>query len=158
MAKVLIAVDGTDLDRTVTRSAHGLFGDQSTYVVVNVADGPASFAAYPLALGAAAVVDAPRLAAFGDGLDELADEAEAVAEDAAEGSELGHVVVVGEVGDPVEVILHAASEYDVDVIAVGHHERSWLAKLFDRSVSEMVERLAKRPVLIVHDDGTTRLD
>lgn len=43
--KVLIAVDGTEHDRSVVRQALDLFGDDASYVVISVSPEPAAVGA-----------------------------------------------------------------------------------------------------------------
>jgi len=54
-----------------------------------------------------------------------------------------------DVGDPAEAICAAADEHDVDVIVVGAHDRGFLSRLIDPSVSAGVVRSTSRPVLVV---------
>lgn len=68
------------------------------------------------------------------------------ARDAAEGAGLKETELIGEVGDPSHAILEAAHEHGVDVVVVGSPQRSWLSRLFSRSVSAAV---VKRPDMLV---------
>jgi nucleotide-binding universal stress UspA family protein len=52
-------------------------------------------------------------------------------------------------GSPVEEILKAAEQENIDVIVIGSHGRTGLAKLLTGSVAEGVMRQAECPVLIV---------
>jgi nucleotide-binding universal stress UspA family protein len=54
-----------------------------------------------------------------------------------------------ETGDPVEVILRVAQELPADLIVLGSHGRTGLARLLMGSVAELVARKASCPVLIV---------
>lgn len=54
-----------------------------------------------------------------------------------------------ETGDPVEVILRVAQELPADLIVVGSHGRTGLARLLMGSVAEQVVRRASCPVLVV---------
>lgn len=54
-----------------------------------------------------------------------------------------------ETGDPVEVILRVAQELPADLIVVGSHGRTGLARLLMGSVAEQIVRKAPCPVLVV---------
>lgn len=72
----------------------------------------------------------------------------------------GHVRVESQVmeGDPVDMILRAAEETHSDLIVMGTHGRTALARLLLGSVAEMVLRKAPCPVLTVKHLMTTKLD
>lgn len=151
MKNVLIAVDGSDLDRTVLRCSHALFGDDAHYLVVNVHAEPLVYPTIALAHGMASTMATPELLRFVD--DENSDpraEAAAAAQRAAEIEGLTDVEVDVEAGDPVAAILAAAQENHVDVIAVGSHGRRWFERLFAPSVSNALVHKAHRPVLVIH--------
>lgn len=150
MTTVLIAVDGTEHDRSVVRSALDLFGSDSDYVVVNVRGEPAMLGAASVSYASASAFSVLALADFADGLEVEAEKAEDSAEHAAAASGLGGAEVVGEVGDPATVLLTVAEEHDVDVIAIGSSERSWFSRLLDPSVQHAVVERASCPVLVVH--------
>jgi nucleotide-binding universal stress UspA family protein len=57
--------------------------------------------------------------------------------------------VITEVGDAVECICAAAEEHDVDVVVVGGHDKGFLQRLLEPSVSAGVVRGTHRPVLVV---------
>ena len=61
-------------------------------------------------------------------------------------------------GDPVECISATAEEHDVDVVVVGAHDKGFLSRLFDPSVSAGVVRGTHRPVLVVSGTGPDRPD
>jgi nucleotide-binding universal stress UspA family protein len=46
------------------------------------------------------------------------------------------------------VILEAAHQHGVDVVVVGSHDRSWLSRLFAKSVSTEIVKRADVPVLL----------
>ncbi|MET0663747.1 MAG: universal stress protein [Ilumatobacteraceae bacterium] len=48
-----------------------------------------------------------------------------------------------------DAILHAADEFDVDVIAVGDHDRGWFSRLMSPSVRAAVTDRAHVPVLVI---------
>ncbi len=57
--------------------------------------------------------------------------------------------VITDVGDAVECICAAAEEHDVDVVVVGAHDKGFLRRLLEPSVSAGVVRGTHRPVLVV---------
>ncbi len=152
MTRVLIAVDGSPLDRVLAHRALQLFGPDAAYVVVNVSDRHVPLSVVPLAYGAASALSAPeisRLATLDDGAAAAADH---VAEDAAHEAGLDDAVTIGEIGDPVAVVLSAAEAHAAEVIVVGTKDRGWFSRLMDPSVSHAITRLAGTPVLVVRDD------
>jgi nucleotide-binding universal stress UspA family protein len=64
-------------------------------------------------------------------------------------SGLTDAVAVGELGDPVDAIIGAAEARDADLIVLGSNHRGLLQRVFERSVSKTVVKLADRPVLVV---------
>lgn len=152
MTNVLIALDGSEHDRPIVRQALSLFGDASRYVLVNVSRDPAMVGSASVSYAGASWFSTPALSAFADGLDRRADIAQQISEDVVEAVGLRNAVPIGEVGDPVTILLELAASNDVDVIVVGASERSWLSRLFDPSVEAAVVDRARRPVLVVHPD------
>ncbi len=148
--KVLIAVDGTDRDRSVVRQALNLFGDDADYVVISVSPEPAAMGAASVSYATASAFSAPSLSHFADGLDADAHEAEDVAERVANEAGMSGAETVGEVGNPATVLLQQAVESGVDVMVIGASERSWFARLFEPSVEAAVLNRATCPVLVVH--------
>ena len=148
--KVLIAVDGTDRDRSVVRQALNLFGDDADYVVISVSAEPAAMGAASVSYATASAFSAPSLSHFADGLDADAHEAEDVAERVANEAGMSVAETVGEVGNPSTVLLQQAVESGVDVMVIGASERSWFARLFEPSVEAAVLNRATCPVLVVH--------
>jgi nucleotide-binding universal stress UspA family protein len=149
MTTVLIAVDGSALDLIVCDRAHRLFGDDAQYVVVNVLEDPIMFATTPLGEGLSMTVT-PAAWTTTDG-EEVADHARHVADDAAERSHLPHAEPVGVVGHPADVIVAAADEHAADVIVLGTHDRGWLDRWLDPSVSKAVTHASTVPVLLVRE-------
>ncbi len=155
MTRVLIAVDGTASDHQVVGQTHTLFGDDAEYVLINVRRDPMLIAATTIGVGMTAMIPAVDLRtaygadAEGDSLQSEADAATATARSAAEESHLDDAIVVGEIGLEPDVILHAATEFAVDVIAVGDHHRNWFSKLFSPSVSEAITERSPVPVLVI---------
>lgn len=152
MTSVLIAVDGTPLDRVLAKRALALFGPDARYVVVNVGEERVPVTMVPIAYGAASALSAPEISRLADLDEHVAETAEHVAENAARDAGLEDAETVGEIGDPATVVLAAAEEHDVDVIVVGTKDRGWFARLMEPSVSHAITRLAETPVLVVRDD------
>jgi hypothetical protein len=65
--KVLIAVDGTERDRSVIRQALDLFGEGANYVVISVSPELASVGAASVSYATASAFSAPSLSYFADG-------------------------------------------------------------------------------------------
>lgn len=158
MTRILIAVDGTELDVVCASTAHDLFGDDVEYLAVNVADslpaGGAPMATAPVPFGYvypyAAVPPSPDRHPGGatDPADRVA-HAEDVARRAADEAGLVNAESIGEIGDPGEAIADAAERNSCDVIVVGSHERGWFSRLVSPSVSSEVMSAAHIPVLVV---------
>jgi len=153
MTRVLIAADGSDASIEAAKVAHGLFGDDASYLVVNVADSGVNSSiawgyAYPVSMP---MLDVPMVATDdATGSDRTVVEgAEQRAADVAEAANLPESTAVGEIGDVATAVLHAAHEHHVDVIVVGSHERSWFSRLFAGSVATTLVREADVPVLVV---------
>jgi nucleotide-binding universal stress UspA family protein len=180
MTRVMIAVDGSDLDAPLARTAHRLFGDEADYWAVNVqpvgaaalgavpATFPAMYGgslvgfggAYPImAADPHRVRDTPAGDADATGddvVDQAAQRADAMAEAAVDQAGIDDAEHVAVVGDPPEAILRAARDHGIDVIVVGDHDRSWWSRLFAPAVgSELIER-AEVPVLVISDAATDR--
>jgi nucleotide-binding universal stress UspA family protein len=145
MTRVLVALDESELSVHVARVAHNLFEAPGTEILaISVAAVPTLWAdpfggVHPLS------------ADFG-GADDLVTEEQLEAR-------LGEVVAdaglhadetLVEVGGPVERICTAAEEHDVDVIVVGAHDKGFLRRMIDPSVSEGILAHTTRPVLVVH--------
>lgn len=169
MTRVLIAVDDSADSLSAATSAHELFGDTATYLVVNVAEPGASRdlltgnglqwgigypVTMPIAGPMAAIPMLPADIARGDssGSGEApataVDEAERRARSIADAAELPSAQAVGESGDVADAIVEAAQMNDADVIVVGSHERGWFANLLNRSTSGAVVRRSDIPVLV----------
>lgn len=148
--KVLIAVDGTESDRSVVRQTLDLFGDEADFVIISVNPDAAALGAASVSYATAMAFSAPSLSRFADGLGIDADEAEHVAERVAGEAGMAAAETLGEVGDPATVLLEQAAASGVDVIVVGASERGWLSRLFDPSVEAAVVDRSICPVLVVH--------
>ncbi len=150
MLRVLLALDESPISRRAAREAVRLFGADAEFLVINVARIPLPW----VPLSGFGVVSAP-LPGWGVADLALPDESD-VAERAVEaGAEPAEVLTP--IGDPVASICDAADEHDVDVVVVGGHDRGFLARLFDPSVSAGVVRGTYRPVLVVSGDVPTGL-
>ncbi len=167
MTRVMIAVDGSELDGPLARTAHRLFGEGADYWAVNVqgdaANGavpptfPAMYggslvgfgSAYPFLAPDPYQVGGTRTADgsdIGDAAQERADATAEAAVDEAGISDAGHVA---ELGDPPEAIIRAAQRHSIDVIVVGDHDRGWWSRLFAPAVGkELIDR-ADVPVVVV---------
>lgn len=171
MTRVMVAIDGTDLDDIVVDTAQRLFGDEAEYWAVNVkpemppdaSRTPPMVAGAPAALlgayGTAYMFRVPDPYRPGDeavqGDLDVKSRAANVAETALAEHGLGTAHAIGAVGDdPAEVIARQAEAHDVDVVVVGNHERGWLSRLVSPSVSADVVEHVPAPVLVV----STRLD
>lgn len=154
MTRVLIAVDHSEESSAAAERAHALFGDDASYLIVNVmehSDGVAGawghvypvatpFGTFPLlSRRAVAAVDQPS----------TEEEAAETAEEVAVESDLDGAETIGAAGDPVVAILAAAHEHDVDVIVIGSHQRNWFGRLFDPSMASQILKKADVPVLVV---------
>jgi nucleotide-binding universal stress UspA family protein len=154
MTRVLIAVDDTVESVEAAALARRLFGADAEYLAINVFEHapaprlPGSTPITPMAWGA--VWPYTPEPSAGWEVPELTerDVAEREARDAVERAGVGEAELIGAVGDPAHAILEAAHEHGVDVVVVGSHERSWLSRLFSRSVSVAVVKRADLPVLV----------
>lgn len=168
MTRVLIAVDGSDLDTRLAEASHRLFGSDAEYWAVNVhnprdASLPSGAGAAPSMYGGSTVgygmaypyvtprpyeVASDSVAAH---LETLEQERRRVAEAAVTQAGLDDAAVVTEAGDPSEAILRAAARHSADVIVIGSHDRSWWKKLIDPSVSRDIVEESTIPVLVVRE-------
>ena len=151
MTRVLIAVDDSETSLEAARVAHGLFGEDANYLVVNVADSGVNSSiawgyAYPVSMP---MLDVPMVSTDPEVDRTIAESAEQRAADIAEAAHLPKPEAVGETGDVATAILSAAHEHHVDVIVVGSHDRSWFSRLLSGSVATTLVREADVPVLVV---------
>jgi nucleotide-binding universal stress UspA family protein len=142
MTKVLVALDESSVSKHAAHVAARLFsGTDVEFLAISVARVPTAWAD-PFG----GVYALPQ--SFWDDLPmEGMDEREITAE--AQESGLSQVEALVDVGGPVERIVAAAEEHDVDVIVVGAHDKGFLRRLIDPSISEGVVHRAHRPVLVV---------
>jgi nucleotide-binding universal stress UspA family protein len=160
--RVLIAVDGTPHSVTVAHTANRLFGNDAEYLVLNVAQVPIGGWAAPY--GAVSPMAVPMLPNEATGLWPLdvkgtTEAARSQAEEVATSSSIAGAEPIGDTGDPAMTIIDAAHAHQVDVIVIGHEDRSWFARLVEGSVSKNILRESDVPVLVVpcsedkgHDD------
>ncbi len=142
---VLIAVDGSSISESVVRAAHRLFGDDATYLAINVSPGPYTELrwAYVWPVAGPSIWLPPTR---GNGTaDAGAVRAEAVTRDAG----LAQATPLGDVGDPTRAIIVAAHHHRVDVVVIGADERGWLSRVVDGSVERELLREADFAVLVV---------
>lgn len=165
MTRVMIAVDGSDLDARLAEAAHGLFGQDAEYWAVNVhnsLDQPPSGVVHAVpgmiggpfvAYGAAYPFTLPRGKGAAGGSagpdDDPASSPRAVAEAAADSAGIEDAEVLTETGDPPAAILNAARRHAADVIVVGSRDRGWWSKLIEPSVSSDVIDESAVPVLVI---------
>ncbi len=150
--RVLIAVDGTEHSVTVVQAAHRLFGDAAEYLVLSVAQVPVGGYAAPfgtISPMAAPMMPADTAALWPGDVEESSEAARVQAEDVVGSTDLTGADVIGEAGDPVMAIVDAAKAHAVDVIVVGHEDRSWFSRVFEGSVSKDIIRETEVPVLVV---------
>jgi nucleotide-binding universal stress UspA family protein len=142
MTKVLVALDESPVSRRAAEVAGRLFaGPDTEFLAISVAEVPTAWGdpfGGVYALPQSFWNDMPP-----EGLTpkDVAAEADASGLDRAE--------ALVEVGAPVDRIVAAAEEHDVDVIVVGAHHKGFLRRVVDPSISEGVLHRAHRPVLVV---------
>ena len=149
MTKVLVAFDESPVSRRAAQVAGRLFaGPDTEFLAISVAEVPTAWGdpfGGVYALPQSFWEDLPA-----EGLSERDVAAE------ADASGLDRVEPLVEVGMPVDRIVAAAEEHDVDVIVVGAHDKGFLRRLVDPSVSGGVIHRAHRPVLVVSEDDPHR--
>jgi nucleotide-binding universal stress UspA family protein len=162
MTTVLIALDASDEAHAAAAAAHRIFGDGAEYLAINVAPLPlpadtfawGSVFGYPYPPVVPAVTDE---AYSGD----VSITARAEAAQLATEAGIDDAQPLGDVGDPVTAIVEAAEEHHVDVIVAGWHDRSFLARMFEPSVTNDLIKRTSVPVLVVpvhRDERTERTD
>jgi nucleotide-binding universal stress UspA family protein len=161
MVRVLVAVDDSDTSVRAAETARKLFGADAEYLALNVGQVPLSQASLAGGVAAPTTWGAvwPMWPVGGDpypvnrqlgnempvGPEVSAQEASRVAEAAG----IRDAQAIGDVGDPVEAIVAAADRHGVDVVVVGHTERSWFTRLLTTPTSQEVLKATNRPVLVV---------
>ncbi|MGH9133832.1 MAG: universal stress protein [Ilumatobacteraceae bacterium] len=163
MTTVMIAVDATDSSVRAVRTAHRLFGDDVSYLLLNVGTGryvPVPFIPSevgmisPLAWGPLVQSQDTAVEARADSGPESdvltdAEVAEIIARQTGEEGGLPDATALGTVGDPASAIVDVAVEHAADLIVVGTHERGWLTRLLSPSIADEVRRASPIPVLVV---------
>lgn len=146
--KVLVALDDSPVSARAARSAARLFGSQpdTEFLVINVAAVPTPWAAGVGYGWVGPMMVDPRWFQP-DPPDE--DDLERALLDEAAGAGLPDARPIVRAGDAVEQICAAADANHVDVIVVGSHDKSALARLFDPSVASGVVRGTHLPVVVV---------
>lgn len=155
MPTVLIALDHSDASQAAALAAAELFGPHATYLAINVADAPFDESAFVYGYAFPTVIPTMDDRPMSERVFETVTRAR---EEAATMSAKAGVAAVplGDMGDPATAILSAATEYGVDVIVTGWHDRSWFRGLFDKPVADALVSKANIPVLIVptHADAS----
>ncbi len=155
---VLIAVDHEPISDRVVRAAHRLFGENATYLAINVGPEPyrssnpspgGMIAGTPIAVlpgwsGNATPTEVDIATAI--------DRAEALAAAITEDAGLASASPIGDVGDPSSAIIRAAHHHHADVVVIGADRRNWLSHLIDGSVEHDLLRDADFAVLVVAAD------
>lgn len=163
MTRVMIAVDGSELDAEVAAAAHQLFGDDARYWAVNVQFSgsaanlvpvPAMYGGAMVGYGTAYPYLAPEPYRVADGDESEHERIEASARAVVDEAGIADAEVVAEIGDPPTAILRAAHDHQVDVIVVGNHERGWWSKLLVASVTDDLLDASTIPVLVVKHEST----
>ena len=169
MTRVMIAVDGSDLDAPLAATARRLFGPDADYWAVNVNPSiasttaaaattiPAMYGGSQVGFGGAYPYVAPYPYQVrgddGEVTEEARRRAEVTAGAVADDAGIDDADVVAVAGDPPEAILRAAREHDIDVVVVGDHDRGWWSRLLAPEVGkELVDR-AEVPVLVISRDA-----
>jgi nucleotide-binding universal stress UspA family protein len=142
--KVLVALDESSASKHAAQVASRLFGGPDTeFLALSVARVPTAWAD-PFG----GVYALPQ--SFWDNLPSEGMSEEEILE-ATDQSGIVDAEPLLDVGGPVERIIAAAEEHDVDVIVVGSHDKGFLRRLIDPSVSEGVVHQSQRPVLVVNE-------
>lgn len=153
MTTVLLAFDETDASLLAGLTATMLFGAEANYLAVHVepilgrgADlwGPVYGYPFP-ALPAGALIDR-------ESRETAVTRARLIAAQAADAAGVD-AAPIGEVGDPAEAILRVAQDFNVDVVVVGDHDRSWFRRLLERSVADELVKIADLPILLIPSPG-----
>jgi nucleotide-binding universal stress UspA family protein len=144
---VLVAIDDSDASERVATFVNAFFhGLEVELLVVSVARVAVPMIPVGTAYGAVAMWPGP-----------VAEEefraAQAVADEEARRAATDSGLADGEQlltsGDPVEQILRAARDHDVDLVVVGTGHKGLLERAFKGSVSRDLLESAERPVLVV---------
>jgi len=145
MIRVLVALDESELSVHVARVAKELFDAPDTeFLALSVSTVPT--------LWADPFGGVHPLKADFDGGDDILTEndLEVRIGDVVQNAGLEPDETLIEVGGPVERIVAAAEDHDVDVIVVGAHDKGFLRRMVDPVVADGVLSHTPRPVLVVH--------
>jgi nucleotide-binding universal stress UspA family protein len=157
---VLIAVDESPASVETARAAVRLMGTNAHYVLVNIgfdvvtwADDPTMWGMVPPAMVTLSpmndIAAIHQAGADGTHPDPVGD-AEATAAAVATSAGLTDAEAVGAVGrDRGAAVMEVAREHHADVIVLGKRHRSWVERMFGRSVTDDVLKRAECPVLVV---------
>ena len=151
MIRVLLALDESVASFRAAREGARLFRADAEFLVINVARVPVPW----VPVGGFGEVSPP--VPSWDAAD-LAPFTEADLLQRAGAAGANPTEVITSFGDPAERICAAAEEHDVDVVVVGGHDKGFVTRLFDPSVSAGVVRGTHRPVLVVSGTGPDRPD
>lgn len=163
MTRVLIALDGSELDQMLASTAYRLFGDDADYWAVNVQNeamvGGVGVVpvAMPIPYGGAYPYVMPGLYTMrerDDAEQSMMDSAEELSRRTVNEAGIHDANVLSEVGPPDEAIIRAAELHQVDLIIAGTHDRGWWSKLLQPSVSESLLADSTVPVLLVKGNGS----
>jgi nucleotide-binding universal stress UspA family protein len=151
MIRVLLALDESVASFRAAREGVRLFGPDAEFLVISVARMPTPWV--PVAGFGVVSLQLPSWDAK-----ELVGLTEADLQQRAADAGTDPAEILTPLGDPVECICAAAEEHDVDAVVVGAHDKGFLTRLFDPSVSAGVVRGTHRPVLVVSGTGPDRPD
>lgn len=151
MIRVLLALDESVASFRAAREGARLFRGDAEFLVINVARVPVPW----VPVGGFGEVS-PRLPSWDAASMAPFTEADLLQRAGEAGANPAEVLTSS--GDPVERICAAAEEHDVDVVVVGGHDKGFVARLFEPSVSAGVVRGTHRPVLVVSGTGPDRPD
>jgi nucleotide-binding universal stress UspA family protein len=171
MTRVMMAVDGSELDEPLAITAYRLFGDDAQYWAVNVRHqpvgaGPAPISAFPATYGGSFIGFGTaypflppdpydvRVAAVHADSDPAVDRVTAPPPETPEQADVPDTADLAAAGDPPDAIMRAAHVNEADVIVVGDHDRSWWSKLIDPAVGDELIDRSDIPVLVVRCDAT----
>ena len=150
---VLIAIDGKSLSGRVVRTAHRLFGEDASYLAINVGPGPYTQMSWAYVLPVTGPSASVRAAwvddAVMEGVDTGMAHAEAEASEVMHDAGLSQATPLGDVGDPTTAIVRAAHHHHADVVVIGADVRSWLSHLVGGSVERQLLHEADFAVLVV---------
>jgi len=149
MKRILVALDASPVSVHAAKVAARMFRGvpDVEFLALNVASVPLAVTGDPTG-GAYAIP-----AEVWQELETEATDVDAV-EPRAHAAGIKQVEPVAELGDPVGGIVAVAEAHDVDLIVVGAHDKGFLRRLVDPSISQAVLHHTRRPVLVVHEEHT----